>query len=57
MSREIDLLLVALDQAYDHKSWHGTNLKGSLKGLTAGEVGLRMASGPALSHHSWLRQL
>lgn len=34
MSREVDLLLLALDQAYDRKSWHGTNLKGALRGLT-----------------------
>jgi len=45
MSREIDLLLAALDQAYDHKSWHGTNLKGALRGLSAEEAVLRMAPG------------
>ena len=45
MSRELDLLLVTLDQAYDHKSWHGTNLKGSLRGLSAEEAALRMAPG------------
>jgi hypothetical protein len=28
------LLLASLDEAYDHKSWHGTNLRGSLRGLT-----------------------
>ena len=50
MSREIDLLLVALDQAYDHKSWHGTNLKGSLKGLTAAEAARRMAPGRPSIH-------
>ena len=38
MSREMDLLLVALDQAYEHKSWHGTNLKGALRGLSAEEA-------------------
>ena len=50
MSREIDLLLAALDQAYDHKSWHGTNLKGSLKGLTAAGAALRTASGRPSIH-------
>jgi len=50
MSREIDLLLVALDQAYDHKSWHGTNLKGALRGLTAAEVARRMAPGRPSIH-------
>jgi uncharacterized damage-inducible protein DinB len=50
MSREMDLLLVALDQAYDHKSWHGTNLKGALRGLTAEETALRMAPGRPSIH-------
>jgi uncharacterized damage-inducible protein DinB len=27
------LLLDLLDQAYDHKAWHGTNLRGSIRGL------------------------
>jgi uncharacterized damage-inducible protein DinB len=30
----IDLLLTQLDQAYDRHSWHGTNLRGSIRGLT-----------------------
>ena len=30
---EISLLLLLIDQAFDHKSWHGTNLKGSIKSL------------------------
>lgn len=30
----IDLLLTIIDQAYDHQSWHGTNLRGSLRGLS-----------------------
>ena len=30
-----DLLLRLLDQAYDHRSWHGPNLRGSLRGITA----------------------
>jgi hypothetical protein len=28
-------LLRLIDQAYDRKSWHGTNLRGSLRGLSA----------------------
>ena len=28
-----DALLAALDEAYDSRSWHGTNLRGSLRGL------------------------
>ena|SRR5215207_3448156 len=30
----IALLLEVTDQAFDHKSWHGTTLRGSLRGLT-----------------------
>ena len=34
-SSEIQLLLSIIDQAYDRRSWHGTNLRGSIRGLTA----------------------
>jgi len=40
---EIKILLACLDQAYDHKSWHGTNLRGSIRGLTVREVSWRPA--------------
>lgn len=33
MKPEIQLLLEVLDSAYDRKGWHGTTLKGSLRGL------------------------
>ncbi len=33
-SPRIALLLRALEQAYGRKSWHGTNLRGSLRGIT-----------------------
>ena len=33
MSHEVGTLLLALDQAYNRKSWHGANLKGALRGL------------------------
>lgn len=29
----IELLLKIIDRAYDNKSWHGTNLKGAIRGL------------------------
>ena len=29
----IQLLLDALDEAYDKRSWHGTNLRGSIRGM------------------------
>ena len=32
---QIPLLVRLLDQAYDRKSWHGVNLRGSLRGMTA----------------------
>jgi DinB family protein len=34
-SEPIRSLLRSLDEAYDHPAWHGTNLRGSLRGLTA----------------------
>src|SRR5262245_36545275 len=32
---EIDLLLRILDESYEKKAWHGPNLKGSIRGLSA----------------------
>jgi hypothetical protein len=34
----VTLLLEIVDQAFDHKSWHGTTLRGSLRGLTPEEA-------------------
>jgi len=50
MSREVDLLLLALDQAYDRKSWHGTNLKGALRGLAVDEATHRSGPGRPSIH-------
>jgi hypothetical protein len=36
--RRIAMLLDILDQAYDSRGWHGTTLKGALKGLTPREA-------------------
>lgn len=47
---EIDLLLNALDQAYDQRAWHGTNLRGSLRGLKAAEAAWRPGEG---RHNAW----
>ncbi len=41
MSPELVTLNRIIDQAFDHKSWHGTNLKGSIKGMTAKEAAWR----------------
>ncbi|MBK6426886.1 MAG: DinB family protein [Blastocatellia bacterium] len=40
---EIELLLNIIDQGFDRKSWHGTNLRGSLRGLTPAEAAWRPA--------------
>lgn len=40
-SREVQQLLSIIDQAYDHKSWHGTNLRGSIRGLSAQQAARR----------------
>ena len=34
----IELLLEILDQAFDRRGWHGTTLRGSLRGVTADEA-------------------
>lgn len=49
-SSAIDLLLHLLDQAYDKKAWHGTNLRGSIRGLTIEQVLWRPVAG---GHNIW----
>ena len=44
----IQLLLRVIDQAFDQKSWHGTTLRGSLRGVTAEEALWR----PGPGHHN-----
>jgi hypothetical protein len=41
------LLLASIDEAYDARSWHGTNLRGSLRSVTLGEAAWRPASADA----------
>jgi hypothetical protein len=43
-------LLALIDEAFDKKSWHGPNLRGSLRGVTAPEAAWRIA--PA-RHNIW----
>ncbi len=38
----IEILLRCIDEAFDRKSWHGTNLRGSIRGLTAAEAAWRV---------------
>ncbi|MBX2991197.1 MAG: DinB family protein [Bacteroidetes bacterium] len=40
-SAEIRLLLQLIDEAYERKTWHGPNLKGSLRGVSAEEAAWR----------------
>jgi uncharacterized damage-inducible protein DinB len=46
----ITLLLQILDQAFDRKAWHGTTLRGALRGLTTDEALWRPAPG---RHNIW----
>jgi hypothetical protein len=43
-------LLDQLDEAFDRRSWHGTNLRGSLRGVTADQAIWRPAPG---RHNVW----
>jgi uncharacterized damage-inducible protein DinB len=45
---ELELLLHLLDEAYQRKTWHGPNLRGSLRGLTAEEAAWR----PGTNRHN-----
>jgi hypothetical protein len=38
---EIALVLDLIDEAFDHKAWHGTNLRGSIRGLGVREAAWR----------------
>lgn len=46
----LSVLLRTLDQAFDAKSWHGTNLRGSIRGMTATEAAWRPAP---TRHNAW----
>ena len=45
-----ELLLANLDAAYDQRGWHGTTLRGALRGLTPGDVYWRP---PNARHNIW----
>ena len=47
---DILLLLDGLDEAFDKKSWHGPNLRGSIRGVTARQAAWRAA---ANRHNIW----
>ena len=44
------MLLDGLDEAFDKKSWHGPNLRGAIRGVTAGQAAWRPA---ADRHNIW----
>ena len=44
------MLLALVDEAYDRRSWHGPNLRGSLRGLSAAEAAWRPSPG---RHSAW----
>lgn len=46
----IELLLRLIDEAYEKKAWHGTNLRGALRGMTPEEALWRPAPG---RHNAW----
>ena len=46
----IALLLQLIDQGYDKKSWHGPNLRASIRGVTARQAAWRPAPG---RHNIW----
>ena len=45
-----ELLLASIDEAYDKASWHGTNLRGSLRGVTVEQAAFRFS---ADAHNIW----
>ena len=47
---ELQFLVDLVDEAYDHRSWHGTTLCGSLRGLRQAQVEWRPAPG---RHNIW----
>ena len=50
MASEVSALLAQIDEAFDHQSWHGTNLKGSVHGVTARQAAWRPRPG---RHNIW----
>jgi len=50
MSAEIELLLSILDEAYEKQAWHGPNLRGALRGISAEQAAWR--PGPD-RHNIW----
>jgi uncharacterized damage-inducible protein DinB len=45
MATAMEMILAALDEAYEKKSWHGTNLRGALRRVSAEEALWRPGEG------------
>ncbi len=45
MDPQVRLLLRIIDQAFEQKAWHGPNLRGSLRGVSARDAARRPAAG------------
>ena len=50
MNREVAQLLAVIEQAYNKPSWHGTNLRGSVRRVTAAQAAWRAS---ARRHNIW----
>ena len=50
MDTRISLLLAIIDEAYEKQAWHGPNLRGALRGVTAREAAWKPESG---KHNIW----
>ena len=46
----IELLLSLVDEAFDRRAWHGTNLRGALRGIDARQASWRPGPG---RHNIW----
>jgi uncharacterized damage-inducible protein DinB len=44
-NRTVDALLFLVDQSFDHKAWHGTGLRGSIRSVTTKQASWRPAQG------------
>ena len=47
---DVRLILTILDQAYNRQSWHGPNLRGSIRGVSPKEAAWRPSAG---RHNIW----
>jgi uncharacterized damage-inducible protein DinB len=49
-SNEVAILLQMIDESYEKRAWHGTNLRGSIRSLTAKKAAWRPSRG---RHNIW----